>query len=101
MRSTLRRFWWLAGLAVAAIIVIVLAPLASPDPDGLEYVAEQRGFLGAAQDAVYSILPDYTIPGLGDPALSTIVSGLVGIAIVFFVMVALGRLLRRRRRDPA
>jgi PDGLE domain len=101
MRTILRRYWWLAGLAIAAVVVIVLAPLASSDPDGLEYVAERHGFLESAQDVAYSFMPDYTIPGLDDPVLSTILSGLVGVAIVFLVMVALGRVLRRRRHDPA
>ena len=78
-------------------LVIVLAPLASPDPDGFERVGEDIGFIHLAQDAIYSILPDYTVPGLDDPALSTIASGLIGIAIVFVLMVGLGRLLRRRR----
>ena len=29
-------YWWVGGLAIAALIVIVLAPLASADPDGLD-----------------------------------------------------------------
>lgn len=93
----LRRWWWIGGLAIAVIVVIVLAPLASGDPDGLESVAEREGFIGSARDAIVEILPDYTIPGLDDPTTSTILAGLAGIAIVFLVMVALGRLLRRRR----
>jgi hypothetical protein len=90
------RAWWLVGLVIAALVVIVLAPLASPDPDGLERVAEDQGFIGAARDAVYSIIPDYTVPGI-DGSLSTILAGLIGIAIVFVAMVGLGRLLARRR----
>ncbi|MFN2419307.1 MAG: PDGLE domain-containing protein, partial [Candidatus Limnocylindria bacterium] len=38
-RRGLPRWWWLAGLAVAALVVVILAPLASGDPDGLERVA--------------------------------------------------------------
>jgi cobalt/nickel transport system permease protein len=91
------RLWWVVGLAIAVIVVMVLAPLASPDPDGLERVAGDTGFLAAAQDALYSILPDYTIPGIEDPVVSTIVSGLIGVAIVFGVAVFLGRLLARRK----
>ena len=89
--------WWLVGLAIAVLVVVVLAPLASPDPDGLERVGEDVGFLDAARDALYSILPDYTVPGIDEPTVSTIVSGLIGIAIVFLVMLGLGALLRRRR----
>ena len=35
----MRRRWWLIGLAIAGIVVLVFAPLASPYPDGLERVA--------------------------------------------------------------
>jgi hypothetical protein len=91
------RWWWVVGLAIAALVVIVLAPLASPDPDGLERVAEDRGFIDRAQDALYQILPDYSIPGIDDPFLSTVLAGLIGVAVVFALMVGLGRLLARRR----
>ena len=33
------------------------------------------------------IIPDYAFPGLEDPAISTIVAGLIGVAIVFLAMV--------------
>ena len=97
MKQILRRFWWVAGLGVAALIVIILAPLASPDPDGLEAVAGEKGFLGTARDALYSIIPDYAFPGVNDPVVSTILAGLVGVAIVAGAMWALGRLLARRK----
>ena len=97
MTTRRRRAWWVVGLGIAALIVIVLAPLASPDPDGLEAVAGSAGFLDRAQDAVYSVIPDYTFPGLDDPVVSTIVAGLIGVGIVFLLMVGLGWLLRRRR----
>lgn len=93
----LRRWGWLVvGLLIVTAIVVVLAPLASPDPDGLEAVAGQQGWLAAAQDAVYGLLPGYTIPGLEGSA-STVVSGLVGVGIVFLAMLGLGWMLRRRR----
>ena len=95
-RSKRSRYWWVVGLAIAALIVVVLAPLASPDPDGLERVAQDQGFLQSARDALYSIIPDYTVPGV-DGNLSTILAGLIGIVIVFGVMILLGRLLARRR----
>jgi hypothetical protein len=95
--DTLRRFWWAVGLGIAVLVVIVFAPLASSDPDGLEWVAGEHGFLATAQDALYSIIPDYAFPGVDDPAISTILAGVVGVIIVFLVMVGLGWLLRRRR----
>ena len=92
------RLWWVAGLAIAALVVVVLAPLASSDPDGLERVASDQGFVDRAQDALYSLIPDYAIPGI-DGNLSRILAGLVGIAIVFGLMLLLGRVLARRRTD--
>ena len=97
MRS---RAWWLVGLAIAVLVVIVLAPLASSDPDGLERVAEDSGFLATAEDAPYSVLPDYTVPGVEDGTLTTILAGLVGVAVVFLIMWALGALLARRSPRP-
>ena len=69
----------------------------SSDPDGLERVAEDEGFLATAQDALYSILPDYTIPGFEDATLTTILAGLIGVGLVFAIMWGLGALLARRR----
>jgi hypothetical protein len=100
-RSRLARWWWVVGLAIAAAVVIVLAPLASPDPDGLERVAEDQGFLERARDAIYNVFPDYHLPFIEDPVLSTIAAGLVGIALVFGAMWLLGRVLARRRPDSA
>ena len=96
-RSRLGRRWWVAGIALAAVIVIVLAPLASPDPDGLERVAADNGFLGQATNFIGGLFAGYEIPGVGDPRLSTILSGLLGVAIVVGVMFLLGRVLARRR----
>jgi cobalt/nickel transport system permease protein len=87
------------GLAIAGLIVLLLAPLASPDPDGLERVAEDHGFLAQAQDALYALLPDYTVPGLADPGATTIVAGLIGTVLVFLLMWGLGAILARRRDD--
>lgn len=95
-RSRIGRGWWVVGLAIAAAVVVVLAPLASGDPDGLERVAGDQGFLAAARDALYSLLPDYTIPGL-DGGISTVLAGLIGVVMVFLLMVGLGRVLARRR----
>jgi hypothetical protein len=94
--ESLKRYWWAVGLGIAALVVIVLAPLASADPDGLEAVAEEKGFIETAQDALFSIIPDYAFPGVDDPVISTVLAGLIGIVIVFLVMVGLGRILRRR-----
>ena len=86
--------WAVVGL-VLAVAVTLLAPLASPHPDGLERVAEDKGFIGLAQDAPYEIIPDYVLPGIPDEALATIAAGVVGTLIVAGIALALARLRRQ------
>lgn len=81
------------GVVMAAVMV-AFAPLASPEPDGLERVAEDVGFLDRAIDAPYQVFPDYTIPWLGETPLSTIIAGLLGVVATIGVIWAIGRLLR-------
>ena len=94
----IRRYWWVAGRLVAAAVVIVLAPFASDDPDGLERVAIDAGFAGQGTDAGFELLPDYSVPFLGDSTASLIVAGLIGVALLFAAMWLLGRVLSRRAR---
>ena len=95
--SRLGRWWWVAGVVIVALVVVVFAPLASRDPDGLERVAADQGFIDRASNFFSGILAGYGIPGISDPTVSTIVSGLIGVAIVLVIMFALGRVLARRR----
>jgi len=90
------RGWIYAGIAIA-LFAVLLSPLASASPDGLERVAEDIGFLAHGQDAPYQILPDYTIPFLGETALSTIVAGAVGALVVLGIMILVGNMLRRKK----
>ena len=96
-RSRMGRWWWAVGIAIAALVVIVLAPLASSDPDGLERVAEDVGFIEKATNFWGGLLSDYAIPGIEDPAVSTILSGLLGVAIVVAIVFVLGRVVARRK----
>ncbi|MDO9086990.1 MAG: energy-coupling factor ABC transporter permease [Anaerolineaceae bacterium] len=81
----------LVGGSIIAVILAILSPFASSHPDGLEWVAEQSGFLGFAKDAFYNIIPDYTFPGINDPAIATIVAGIIGVIIVLTVVVGLSQ----------
>jgi cobalt/nickel transport system permease protein len=90
------RGWVYAGVVIS-LLAVLLSPLASASPDGLERVAEDMGFLHLGQSAPYQILPDYTIPFLGETALSTIVAGVVGALVVLGLMIVIGQTLRKRR----
>ncbi|HDD54810.1 MAG TPA: cobalamin biosynthesis protein CbiM [Chloroflexi bacterium] len=87
---------WIVGSVLVTLAAVLISPLASGSPDGLERVAENLGFLGSGQDAPYQILPDYTIPFLGETAVSTILAGVVGAVILMGLLILVGRNLRRR-----
>lgn len=88
---------WVFGLGIALLLVIA-SPLASAHPDGLEWVAEQKGFLDAAKGPIYEIIPDYVLPGVSNSALATILAGVVGTLLVFGLALAIAHI--RRERHP-
>jgi cobalt/nickel transport system permease protein len=76
-----------AGLAVAALLALVVSPLASGAPDGLERVAIDEGFIETAEDSSVagSPLADYGVGGVEDEATGTRISAIVGVAATFVV----------------
>ena len=87
-----------AGVAVAIALVVFVAPLASSAPDGLEYVAQQTGIAGAAQDhPVSGPLADYQVAGVESEAAGTALAGVIGVAATFAVGLGGLALLQRRR----
>lgn len=87
---------WIVGLMIA-ILLAIASPLASAYPDGLEWVAEQKGFLETARDPLYNIIPDYVLPGISNEAVATILAGIIGVLIVFGASLAIAYLRRTRR----
>jgi cobalt/nickel transport system permease protein len=87
---------WIGGLLLA-LVLIILSPLASANPDGLEWVAKQQGFLNTAQGPQYNIIPDYVVPGVSNEALATILAGAIGVLIVFGVALAVAYSRRNRQ----
>lgn len=87
---------WIYAGVIISILAVLISPFASGDPDGLERVAEDLGFLNRGIDAPYQILPDYTVPFLGETALSTVVAGAVGALVVIGIIFLLGGLLKKR-----
>jgi hypothetical protein len=96
---------WYGVIAVGlglAIVVALFSPWASSHPDGLEKVAEDKEFLEEAKDPSYEIIPDYTFPGVENEKVATILSGLIGIAIVAGLCFGLTYILKvTRRRDES
>lgn len=85
---------WVGGLLII-LALVVLSPLASANPDGLEWVAEQAGFIDRAQGPSFHIIPDYLLPGLSNGAAATVAAGVIGALIVLGVTLALGYTRRR------
>jgi cobalt/nickel transport system permease protein len=89
------KFVWVIGLALA-LLLAVASPLASSHPDGLEWVADQKGFLNLAKSPLYEIIPDYLFPGVSNTTLATIVAGAIGVLIVFVVALVVAMMRHRK-----
>jgi hypothetical protein len=90
--------WWHFALLIS-LLVAVLSPLASSSPDGLEKVAEDKGFLDRADSAPYQVIADYVFPGIENEALATILAGLIGTAVIFGVVYGISWLIKSRRPE--
>jgi cobalt/nickel transport system permease protein len=85
----------LLGGGIITLILAVLSPLASRHPDGLEWVAEQQGFLESAKSAFFNVMPGYVIPGISNQSIATIMAGILGIVIVFSVAFGIAKTEKR------
>lgn len=83
-----------AGLGIALLITL-FSPFASADPDGLEKVAEDEGFLEVADSPPYELISDYVFPWVDNEDLATVLSGIVGVLIVAAVVFGVGFLLTK------
>jgi hypothetical protein len=99
MKRISTRLLVIVGLALAIGLATAVSPYASSSPDGLEKVAEQKGFFGdgklhAVQED--SPIPDYAFPGIDNPRVATGVAGFVGTLGVFAIGYGLAAVVRRR-----
>jgi hypothetical protein len=92
--------WWHFALIIS-LLVAVLSPLASSSPDGLEKVAEDKGFISLAHNAPFQVLADYLFPGIENETLATILAGLLGTLVIFGVVYGIGWLIKSRRSENA
>jgi len=86
------------GLSIALAVALFLSPFASSWPDGLEWVAEDQGFLskGEGTPVLVSPVPDYTFPGIPNDKLATSLAGILGTLIVFGLGYGVACFLKRR-----
>lgn len=83
-----------SALVVALILGVFVSPFASSSPDGLEKVAEDKGFLEKAEETEpaweHSPIPDYAVPGVKNERTATGLSGLIGVLLTAAVAAGLG-----------
>lgn len=94
-----RRTWnfIIAGLVVAVLFAVGVSQFASGNPDGLEYVAGEEGFIETAGDHTFgdSPLADYGANLGGGDRMNLAVAGIAGVAITLAVGWGLFLLARR------
>jgi hypothetical protein len=102
--DTKRKAVWLfvvGGLLVALGLAFFVSPYASTSPDGLNKVAADEGFGGAALEHALDDSPvaGYAVEGVDDPKLSKGLSGAIGVVMTFGIgMILFGLLVRRNHR---
>lgn len=89
------RGWVVVGVVIS-LVVVLLSPFASANPDGLERVATDMGFINAGQSAPFQIISDYNIPFLGPTPLSTILAGVTGVLVVLGLVLVAGKSLQQK-----
>ncbi|GAA0386022.1 hypothetical protein Acor_26540 [Acrocarpospora corrugata] len=88
---------FLVGAGIVSLLLAgVVSFFASGSPDGLERVAEDKGFLGQAGDHLFGgfALADYGDVG----GIPVGVAGVIGVLITLAVGLGIGYALRRRRK---
>ena len=94
------RTFVLGGVLVAAFFAMVVSQFAASDPDGLEKVASDKGFIDSADDHRFadSVFADYATRGIDNEEVSLAIAGITGVALTLAVgtgLVVAARQLRR------
>ncbi len=86
------------GLVLSLFVAVFVSFYASANPDGLEFVAEQVGFLNTAKDSATgsSPLADYGLTGLENERLSVGIAGIVGVLLTAVISFGLFTLIKKR-----
>ncbi|KJJ84458.1 conserved hypothetical protein, membrane [Candidatus Omnitrophus magneticus] len=86
------------GLMIAFFLSVFISPFASRWPDGLEKVAEEKGFIkkGEVPPVIISPIPDYMLHCIKNETFGVAFAGLCGTVIVFLVSFSVTSLLKRK-----
>ncbi len=91
----------IGGFLVALVLAGFVSYYASSSPDGLEKVAEDKGFIATAEDHDLADSPvaDYAVRGVGNERLSGGLAGVLGVVVTFAVGGVLFLAVRRGGRS--
>jgi len=88
-----------AFAAGAIVLAVFLSPFASQSPDGLEKVAQDKGFFERGERAPvwgFAALRDYEMPGVNNDFARKSLAGLIGAALVFGLAFGVGKLVAKK-----
>jgi cobalt/nickel transport protein len=97
MERRLKGFVWI-GLGISLLLTLFLSPFASSSPDGLEKVAESKGFAEKGEGRKlwkYAPFSDYAIPWIKNEKVSTAISGLIGTLAIFLIAFGIGKAIKK------
>ena len=91
----------ISGFIASLFLAGVVSFYASSNPDGLEKVAQDIGFIETAEDHTYAegALADYGVKGVENPRLSTGLAGVIGVVATGVVSTGIFMLVRRKSGD--
>lgn len=91
------------ALGVTVLLAVLVAPFASSQPDGLERVLADNGVTvpePAKKSESDSPFVGYQVPAVEDEAKAIALTGVIGLAVMFFGSYAIAKMmLRAKRRD--
>jgi cobalt/nickel transport system permease protein len=93
------RAFMIGGLLVALVFAAVVSQFAVDNPDGLERVAEDTGFIDSAEEHSLGdfIFADYATAGITNETVSLAIAGIVGTIVTLLVAAGIFMSLRRPR----
>ncbi len=96
------RWFWLSGLGIAVLIVVILSPLASPAPDGLDRVVQDHGLAQptaevpiAKQLPFAAVFEEYSLKQAPQP-MAKPMAGLIGTLVTFGLAWGIGKLATKK-----
>lgn len=91
------------ALGVTVLLAVLVAPFASTKPDGLEHVLAQNDVTvsePAKKSESDSPFVGYQVPAVEDEKKMIAITGVIGLAVMFFGSYAIAKMmLRAKRRD--